>query len=246
MTFPIPRSILIFTLIIVMNSSLFGKGLSYINLASDSIVKVTGHVYDTLNTPNAILPLKARIIFQSLPHGNEIGIITSDNLGYYEYFLNLSYTYSISVECENHRKFVEVFDPRLAITDSGISHNFYLEPELKQNQVIRLEKLIFEQGKAAITTISFQELNRLVAIMQEKPGLQVQLEGHTDYRGDKKLNLELSKQRVDAVKSYLVSKGISQGRIKTKAFGGSKPLIREQSIEASEINRRVEVRILKL
>ncbi|MCK5105318.1 MAG: OmpA family protein, partial [Cyclobacteriaceae bacterium] len=69
---------------------------------------------------------------------------------------------------------------------------------------------------------------------------------HTDYRGSKKLNMELSQKRVDAVKSYLVGKTIKSRRIKTKAFGGTKPLVREQSIEASEINRRVEVRILKL
>ena len=76
--------------------------------------------------------------------------------------------------------------------------------------------------------------------------MQIQLEGHTDYRGSKKLNMELSQQRVEAVKTYLIGKNIAARRIKTKAFGGNQPLIREQSIEASQINRRVEVRILKI
>ena len=74
----------------------------------------------------------------------------------------------------------------------------------------------------------------------------IQLEGHTDYRGSKRLNYELSEERVEAVKDYLVKNGISPKRIKTKAFGGSNPLVREQSLEASRINRRVEVRILQL
>ena len=82
--------------------------------------------------------------------------------------------------------------------------------------------------------------------MIENPSMQIQLEGHTDYRGSKRLNMELSEQRVEAVKAYLIGKNIGSRRIKTKAFGGKQPLIREQSIEASEINRRVEVRILKL
>jgi outer membrane protein OmpA-like peptidoglycan-associated protein len=82
--------------------------------------------------------------------------------------------------------------------------------------------------------------------MEEHPQMEIQLEGHTDYRGSKKLNLQLSQDRVDAVKTYLVGKGINTKRIKTKAFGGTQPLVREQSIEASELNRRVEVRILKL
>ena len=121
-----------------------------------------------------------------------------------------------------------------------------MEPQVKENQVIRLKKLIFEQGKSSITSESYGELNKLVNLMNENSLMQIQLEGHTDYRGSKKLNMELSQQRVDAVKSYLVGKGINAKRIKIKAFGGTQPLIKESSIEASEVNRRVEVRILKL
>jgi outer membrane protein OmpA-like peptidoglycan-associated protein len=207
---------------------------------------MSGLVLDTLLEQPDTMFISAKIILESLPHGNEVGIITSNERGYYEYYANMAYTYSITVESEGHRKYSEVFDPRLALKGAEITRNFYLEPELKENQVIRLNKLIFEQGKASITPTSFQELNRLVTIMDENPAMQIQLEGHTDYRGSKKLNMELSKQRVTAVKSYLIGKGIPTKRIRTKAYGGSKPLVREQSIEASEINRRVEVRILKL
>ena len=56
----------------------------------------------------------------------------------------------------------------------------------------------------------------------------------------------LSQERVDAVKNYLVEKGINARRIKTKAFGGTRPLIKEETLEASELNRRVEVRILRI
>jgi outer membrane protein OmpA-like peptidoglycan-associated protein len=158
----------------------------------------------------------------------------------------MSHQYRINVISENHRRHSEVFEPESELSELGIERNFYLEPELKENQVIRLNKLIFKQGEASITSESFQELNRLVGIMNENVGMQIQLEGHTDYRGSKKLNMELSQNRVQAVKSYLIGKGISSKRIKTKAYGGTKPLIKEQSIEASEVNRRVEVRILRL
>ena len=57
--------------------------------------------------------------------------------------------------------------------------------------------------------------------------------------------MELSESRVEAVKKYLVGKGISKGRIKTKAFGGTHPLKNEMSQEARAMNRRVEMRILK-
>ncbi|NJM26972.1 MAG: OmpA family protein [Bacteroidia bacterium] len=73
----------------------------------------------------------------------------------------------------------------------------------------------------------------------------IQLEGHTDYQGDPKDNLKLSQQRVNAVKEYLVGRGIKSGRVKTKAFGGSMPLSRDDTPEAHRMNRRVELRILE-
>jgi OmpA-OmpF porin, OOP family len=54
----------------------------------------------------------------------------------------------------------------------------------------------------------------------------------------------LSQQRVDAVKNYLIAKGATTKRVKTKAFGGTQPLSRENTEEAHRLNRRVQVRIL--
>jgi outer membrane protein OmpA-like peptidoglycan-associated protein len=73
----------------------------------------------------------------------------------------------------------------------------------------------------------------------------IQLEGHTDFRGDPKENMKLSQERVDAVKTYLISKGVNKTKVKTKAFGGTQPISRENTEEAHTINRRVEARILE-
>jgi OOP family OmpA-OmpF porin len=246
MPFHYSKCIRMSALLLLLYIPIFGKGLSMVPSAQDSIVRMSGCVYDTIRDyPDTIL-VKAKITFESIPHGNEIGIISSNEYGFYEYYINMSSVYSINLISENHRRFSEVLNPKLQLVDTEIRRNFYLEPELKEDQVIRLNKLIFKQGESGITSESFQELNRLVGILNENPGMQIQLEGHTDYRGSKKLNMELSKNRVQAVKSYLMGAGISTRRIKTKAFGGTKPLIKEQSLEASKINRRVEVRILKL
>ena len=82
-------------------------------------------------------------------------------------------------------------------------------------------------------------------MMNDNSNMVIQLEGHTDYQGDAKENAKLSQGRVDAVKSYLVSKGIQKSRIKTKAFGGTQPLSRDDTPEAHRMNRRVELRILE-
>ena len=81
--------------------------------------------------------------------------------------------------------------------------------------------------------------------MKENAEIEIQLEGHTDNIGSPKANLTLSQERVNAVKKYIVSKGISRNRIQTKAFGGTQPLDNELSPEARIKNRRVEMRILK-
>lgn len=225
----------------------YGEGFKVIRNAEDNIVKMHGYIYDTISDhPNRVGVL-AKIILESMPHGSEIGIISSnDTSGYYEYFINLKYTYRIDVRSENHRWHFEMLESKKAVANGEITRNFYLEPQVKENQVIRLKKLIFEQGKSSITPDSYGELNKIVNLMNENSSMQIQLEGHTDYRGSKRLNMELSQQRVEAVKAYLVGQGMNAKRIKTKAYGGSKPIIKERSIEASELNRRVEVRILKL
>lgn len=226
---------------------IYGEGMRVVSFSEDNIVKMHGYIYDTISDHPNKLPIQAKIILESLPHGSEIGIISSnDSSGYYEYYINLGHTYRIDVRSDNHRWYFENLDPTKAVINGEISRDYYLQPQVKENQVIRLNKLIFEQGESNITVVSYGELNKLVDLMIENSSMLIQLEGHTDYRGSKRLNMELSQERVDAVKSYIVGKGINPRRIKTKAFGGTQPLIKESSIEASEINRRVEVRILKI
>ncbi len=213
---------------------------------ADSIIKIHGYVYDTLGE-KLVNPVKAKLIYESNPYGSEIGIIsTNDTSGYYEFYLDLGKTYNIHIQSDTHSDYVTRLIPAELIENGEIRKDFYLLPEMKENQVIRLKHLIFEQGKAIITSESYQELDVLADFMHQNDKMMIQLEGHTDFRGSKKLNYELSQQRVEAVKHYLIQKGIQPKRIKTKAFGGTQPLTKEKSIEAASVNRRVEVRILKL
>ena len=81
--------------------------------------------------------------------------------------------------------------------------------------------------------------------LKENSKMEIQLEGHTDNRGNAEANVKLSQSRVDAVKKYMVSKGVGKDRIKTKAFGGSKAIATEDTEEARAKNRRVEMRVLR-
>lgn len=239
--------ILAISIFCLIGMAAHGERFRVITNNTDTIVRMHGYIYDSISKSPNHIAVKAKIILESLPHGSEIGIITTnDTSGYFEYYINLKYIYRIEIQSDQYRRYVENLNPRNILYDEEIVRNYFLEPQIKENQVIRLDNLIFDQGESHITSDSYGELNKLVNLMNENGAMYIQLEGHTDYRGSKKLNMELSQKRVDAVRNYLISKNINPKRIKTKAFGGSQPLVKEKSIEASELNRRVEVRILRI
>jgi outer membrane protein OmpA-like peptidoglycan-associated protein len=105
--------------------------------------------------------------------------------------------------------------------------------------------VIFQVGRSKINEDSYSELDVVVKMMKENATMVIQLEGHTDHLGDAKENLKLSKARVESVKDYIVSKNINKSRVKTKAFGGTQPLSRDDTPESHRMNRRVELRILQ-
>jgi OmpA-OmpF porin, OOP family len=151
--------------------------------------------------------------------------------------------YKITAEAQGYTSKTIIVDPKeMDVSRKSIERDIKLS---RSGDAIRLNHLIFAQGKSTIEPQSFPELDEIALMMQENPRIEIQLEGHTDNIGSPEANLKLSQQRVDAVKAYLVKKGIKKSRVNTKAFGGSKPLRNEMTPEARALNRRVEMRILK-
>ncbi len=111
---------------------------------------------------------------------------------------------------------------------------------------IVLKNLRFVQSKAELLPESDAELNHLWDFMRQYPTAEIELQGHTDNLGDFDLNLALSRQRVEAIKSFLVSKGIAAQRISGKGFGSTRPIANNSREETRQLNRRVELVIKKL
>ena len=99
----------------------------------------------------------------------------------------------------------------------------------------------FEQSKAELTPNSLAELDRIADFLRLHPQLDVEVAGHTDNTGDAKLNIKLSEQRAEAVKSHLADKGIASKRISTVGYGGNKPIADNRDPRKREQNRRVEL-----
>jgi OmpA-OmpF porin, OOP family len=213
---------------------LFILSISVPVIAQTKEIQVSGKVI-SLSTGKAI---KATITYKSIPTGGISGRFMDST---YQFSVFGTARYQVTASAEGHLSRSIILDPK----DMGSESVFVRNIELtNQKQTFRLNHLIFQLGKAVIDPQSFPELDELAALMEDSKNMIIQLEGHTDNVGDAKMNMKLSEDRVDAVKSYLASKGISKSRMKTKAFGGTRPLSGDGTPEARALNRRVEIRVL--
>jgi OOP family OmpA-OmpF porin len=215
---------------------------------ADTLVYAEGKI---LNKTTKEL-VAASISYQSLPYGNIVGQMNGST---YRFPFFTQDRYEIIVEAAGFAPAKYMLDPGKANGERKVIQDVELgthapaalaaETAHTVGKVMNLDNLIFPQGKATIEPTSFEELDKIVAMLLAYPKMVVQLEGHTDTRGNADRNMELSQERVEAVKSYLVNKDIKSNRIKTKAFGGTQPLSREDTEAGHAMNRRVQLRILQ-
>lgn len=120
-------------------------------------------------------------------------------------------------------------------------------PEIKDEVVKKIEfaakNIFFETGKATLKPASNKNLNEVVKILQDNPDLQLDVEGHTDNSGVAEKNQTLSENRANAVKAYLVSKGIDESRLTSAGFGQDQPIADNKAAAGKAKNRRVELKL---
>jgi outer membrane protein OmpA-like peptidoglycan-associated protein len=133
----------------------------------------------------------------------------------------------------------------LATNRVSVNRDFNLVP-IEAGATITLKNIYFNVSEFDLKPESYPELDRLAGLMQTNPTMTIRLEGHTDTVGDFDANVELSRNRVNEVKRYLVAKGIDEGRIDTVGYGPSRPINTNKSLKERPENRRVEMVIVKV
>lgn len=107
-----------------------------------------------------------------------------------------------------------------------------------------LDNVEFESGKSTLTKDSYIELKELLDYLKLKNEINIEIAGHTDDVGDDDSNMKLSKARAEAVRNYLISKGITPHRVIAKGYGETQPISPNTTEAGRQKNRRTEVRIL--
>jgi OmpA-OmpF porin, OOP family len=122
---------------------------------------------------------------------------------------------------------------------------YSVEITYEPSRVFTLENVYFEFGKSTLKPESFPALDELVSLLKAAPSMEIEISGHTDNIGSKESNLKLSKDRAEAVRQYLVRKGISPSRVVSAGYGDTIPVATNETDEGRQMNRRTEVKILK-
>lgn len=205
-------------------------------------VKLTVTILDK----NTSLPIEANVMLQSPSDKSKVEAIAKGN-GVYEFSITAAAAkdYKISADREGYVYLAQQIRIEGATDKEKIlSRTLSLQP-IAVGTTSVLRNLFFDSGKATIKQESYPELNGFENMMKQNPTIRVEISGHTDDVGDNAFNKNLSQLRANAVKGFLVSKGIEAKRLVPIGHGETRPLVsNDDEAGGREINRRVELKIL--
>ena len=116
-------------------------------------------------------------------------------------------------------------------------------PDVVQKFSGVVQGISFQQGKAVIQPTSTRTLTNALKVLQDYPSVGIEISGHTSSEGDKSVNDQLSQDRADAVKAWLVERGIDGSRITTRGAGSNEPIGDNATRAGREKNRRIEFKV---
>lgn len=192
-------------------------------------------------------PITAHVRLQRLPDNVEVNGTQSQN-GTYAFFITAADAsdYKLSIEKEGYA-FQNIVVHLDGASSTGKTQAFDKTIQLKKlnvGLVAVLRNIYFDIDKATFRTESYDELNKLDRMMEQNPAIKVEISGHTDNSGPADYNMRLSQKRAEAVKDFLLSKGIDARRITAVGYGETRPLVsNDDETGGREINRRVEFKV---
>lgn len=118
------------------------------------------------------------------------------------------------------------------------------EEDLREGEVLRIDKLYFEADKAVILANSYPALDKIAASLKKRSKLVVEIGGHTNGLPNHAYCDALSTQRAENVYNYLVDQGVPKEQLRYKGYGKRVPLVSNDTKEGRRLNQRVEIKVL--
>ena len=113
--------------------------------------------------------------------------------------------------------------------------------ETARGLIVNVSDVLFDFNSANLKPGAREKLARVSGILLTTPGLNIEVEGHTDSVGSDSYNQRLSEQRAGSVRDYLLRQGIMPGAVATSGFGESQPVVSNETAAGRQQNRRVEL-----
>jgi len=206
------------------------------------VVLVSGRVLDASTKK----PIATNVEYESLTTRVSAGTALSEPVqGSYKIVLPAGDLYGFRAEAPGYYPVSDQLDTRTLSKYTELERNLYLVP-IRKNEVIRLNNLFFDFAKSELRPESFAELDRLAQFLAANTAIVIELSGHTDNVGQDVENRRLSQERVNAVRTFLVNKGVGEKRLRAVGMGKSKPLASNATEEGRQRNRRVEFKIVSM
>ncbi len=208
----------------------------------DRVIAVSGQLIDAKTGK----PIEAKIIYERLSDGKEIGITSSDpETGKYEMLLPEGELYGWRAVADGYISESQNLDLRNIEGDAkAISHKDLKLVPIEQKAIVTLNNVFFDFDKATLRLESKPELDRLSSMLSERASMVIEVAGHTDTIGPGEYNMQLSRRRASAVSDYLVKSGIAKDRITVAYYGEIQPAHSNETREGRMKNRRVEFKIV--
>jgi outer membrane protein OmpA-like peptidoglycan-associated protein len=206
----------------------------------------------TLEGENSIVPNGAQIVVTDNETNQIVGIYKPNSkTGKYLFILPPGKNYNITYEAEG----VLFKSENLIVPEnsqfSTINNDIKL-PAIKAGENIVLNNIFYEFDKDVLTPESKVELEKLTRLLLNNPGLKVELQGHTDSKGQDAYNMNLSQKRAEAVVKYLLAKGVNPDQMKAKGYGETQPIAKNENADGSDnpdgrkLNRRTVLKVISL
>jgi len=205
----------------------------------EPITYVKGKVYDAQTKK----PLGSHFELIELESATTT-IVSDANPGNGEFLVTLPIekNYALNVSNPGYLFYSENFSLKnLADKTKPFLMDVPLQP-IEIGSKVELKNVFFETAKFDLKPESKAELNKLVAFLNLSGNstLKIELSGHTDNVGDKKMNQVLSQNRAKAVYDYLIANGVAAARLTYKGYGDTQPKVANDSDEHRQMNRRTE------